>query len=231
MELRVPALDYALAAHDAKSDRGKALPVVEALIHNGAEVNFSRWNGWTLLMLAAQNVALGGPELVQVRGADVMESARVREVEKTDEWAYNGSQGRVLGWQGRRLSCWCAWLAWAASHITPVPASSQVLVRQGADVNAKNVRGFTALHLAAECWAASNETCGGAGEGDIVKWLVEEGGADPDIQESAGYTAKSMIQEACLTPLQGACKCPSGTLGHGWGCPDARALCRWNRCE
>lgn len=39
---------------------------MEALLDVGADVNWARWNGWTVLGLAAEKVAHTGPELIKV---------------------------------------------------------------------------------------------------------------------------------------------------------------------
>jgi len=64
-ELRTTPLDWLLSAHDAPGDAGRALPTAAALLDAGADVNWARWNGWTLLMLAAERAAFTGPELVR----------------------------------------------------------------------------------------------------------------------------------------------------------------------
>ncbi|GHV40077.1 hypothetical protein FACS1894187_20640 [Synergistales bacterium] len=94
---------------------------VKAAINGGADVNAKNSDGWTALMVAAQNNP--NPEVIATllkNGADV-------NAKNSDGWTA---------------------LMFAAQN-NPNPEVIALLLERGADVNAKNIIGWTALMLAA----------------------------------------------------------------------------------
>lgn len=165
----------------------RANPSAEAvrlLLEHGAEVNATNNFGGTALMAAAAGGDLETVRLLIGRGADV--NAHSRGSEPTVLW---GGGRSPLMWAAARgdLAMIKVLLA-AGAKVNEVEGfgtaliqaawmdqteAARLLVKNGADVNARDVRsGYTALH-----WAASSER----DNGELTDFLLKHG-ADPNSE-------------------------------------------------
>jgi ankyrin repeat protein len=155
---------------------GKAEDMLRFLIEKGADINARADDGMTALLRAAQNHDLAEMEYLLSRKADV--TSRIHESVFYTTNGFTPLHFQLGAYESVNDSCS------AADRIKGIG----LLLDHGADLNAKDTKGNTPLHLAAE-W----------GDPEIVSVLLARG-ADARAVNTDGQTPLGLIKSLNDTP-------------------------------
>lgn len=123
---------------------------VKLLIANGLDVRTRDANGYTALHYAATSRDRDVLAMLIKAGADVNARNRFGETPLFTSLYYRDPYGTAVGYLGRTQS---------TTNVDADRQSREVLVKAGADLNARNIEGRTPLHIAAMCMDDGAAAC------------------------------------------------------------------------